>query len=56
MATPTSPLRPYRFLIMVGGIVLVTATLYWAQKVLIPVALAVFLTFLLAPLVSYLPR
>jgi len=41
MAAPFSPLRPYRFLIMLGGIVLATATLYWAQKILIPLALAV---------------
>ena len=56
MATTTSPLRPYRFLIMVGGIVLVTATLYWAQKVLIPLALAVLLTFILNPVVTVVQR
>ena len=43
MAVPTSPLRPYHPLIMLGGIVLATATLYWAQKILIPLALAVLL-------------
>lgn len=36
--------------------VVVVCCLYWAQRVLIPVALAVFLTFLLAPLVSFLQR
>jgi predicted PurR-regulated permease PerM len=36
--------------------VVVVSCLYWAQKVFIPVALAVFLTFLLAPLVSALQR
>ncbi len=36
--------------------VVVVSCLYWAQRVLIPVALAVFLTFLLAPLVSFLQR
>ena len=36
--------------------VVVISCLYWAQTVLIPVALAVFLTFLLAPLVSFLQR
>ncbi|HZY89370.1 MAG TPA: AI-2E family transporter, partial [Gemmataceae bacterium] len=36
--------------------VVVISCLYWAQKVFIPVALAVFLTFLLAPLVGYLQR
>src|SRR5579859_1666431 len=53
MAAP-SLLRPYRFLISLGGIVLVTATLYWAQKVLIPLALAVLLTFILSPVVAVL--
>ena len=36
--------------------VVVVSCLYWAQRVFIPVALAVFLTFLLAPLVSFLQR
>jgi predicted PurR-regulated permease PerM len=36
--------------------VVVIGFLYWAQAVLIPVALAVFLTFLLAPFVSLLQR
>ena len=39
----------------VVGVVVVTC-LYWAQTVFIPVALAVFLTFLLAPLVTALQR
>jgi predicted PurR-regulated permease PerM len=39
----------------VVGVVVITC-LYWAQTVLVPVALAVFLTFLLAPLVSFLHR
>ena len=34
--------------------VVVIGTLYWAQSVFIPVALAAFLTFLLSPLVSWL--
>ena len=34
--------------------VVVVSRLYWAQTVFIPVALAVFLTFLLAPLVTAL--
>src|SRR4029077_4834610 len=54
MAAPSSPLRPYRSLIMLGGIVLTTATLYWAQKILIPLALAVLLTFILSPAVAFL--
>ena len=36
--------------------VVVVSCLYWAQTVFIPVALAVFLTFLLAPLVTILQR
>jgi predicted PurR-regulated permease PerM len=36
--------------------VLVVACLYWAQDVLIPVAIAVLFTFLLAPLVTTLQR
>jgi len=36
--------------------VVVISFLFWARVVLIPVALAVFLTFLLAPLVSSLQR
>lgn len=43
-------------LIVLGGLVLVIACLYWAQAVLIPVALAILLTFLLGPLVSALQR
>jgi predicted PurR-regulated permease PerM len=39
----------------VVGVVVVTC-LYWAQTVFIPVAAAVFLTFLLAPLVTALQR
>jgi len=35
---------------------IVVSCLYWAQKIFIPVALAVFLTFLLAPLVTILQR
>jgi predicted PurR-regulated permease PerM len=48
-----------RALIVLSGTVIgvvVVACLYWAQTVLIPVALAVFLTFLLTPLVSFLQR
>jgi len=38
------------------GLLLVTAFLYWAQKVLIPVALAVLLAFILGPLVNLVQR
>ena len=42
------------FLSVLGSIVLVVASLYWAQAVLIPVALAILLTFLLNPIVAIL--
>jgi predicted PurR-regulated permease PerM len=54
-ATP----RWQRALIVLTGTivgVVVISCLYWAQTVLVPVALAVFLTFLLTPLVSILQR
>jgi predicted PurR-regulated permease PerM len=41
---------------MLGGIVLATATLYWAQKILIPLALAVLLAFVLHPVVAIVQR
>jgi predicted PurR-regulated permease PerM len=56
MAAPSSPLRPYHALIMLGGFVLVTATLYWAQKILILLALAALLAFALSPLVAVVQR
>ena len=45
-------------LILTGTVVgvVVVACLYWAQTVFIPVALAVFLSFLLAPLITSLHR
>src|ERR1700693_6010257 len=39
-----------------GTIALVVAGLYWLQAVLIPIALAVLLTFLLSPVVGALQR
>jgi predicted PurR-regulated permease PerM len=41
---------------MLGGIVLTTATLYWAQKILVPLTLAVLLAFVLNPLVVMVQR
>jgi predicted PurR-regulated permease PerM len=49
MAVTSSPAASYRPLIILGGIVLVTASLYLAQKVLIPLALAGLLAFILIP-------
>jgi len=49
-------LRPLRPLIILGAVVLVTASLSWASEVLIPIALATLLTFLLNPLANALQR
>jgi predicted PurR-regulated permease PerM len=38
------------------SVVLVIASLYWAKAVLIPLALALMLTFLLQPIVAALHR
>jgi predicted PurR-regulated permease PerM len=42
--------------VTLGAVVLTVACLYWGQAFLIPVALAVLLTYLLSPLVSLLER
>ena len=39
-----------------AGCVLVVAVLYWAQAVLVPIALAILLTFVLTPPVTWLQR
>lgn len=39
-----------------AGFVLVVAVLYWAQAVLVPVALALLITFVLSPLTVFLQR
>ena len=56
-----SPIIPYwqrAHIILTSAVVgtIVVGFLYWAQKIFIPVAVAVFLTFLLAPLVTILQR
>jgi len=43
-------------LVMVGTLLLIVASLYWARAVLMPVALALLLTFLLSPIDSALQR
>ena len=43
-------------LIAFGNIVLIIASLYWAQTFLIPIALSIMLTFLLSPVASALER
>jgi predicted PurR-regulated permease PerM len=46
---------PYPLYVL-SGLVLIIACLYWAKAVLLPVALAILLTFLLNPVVSALQR
>jgi predicted PurR-regulated permease PerM len=48
--------RNVHSIILLGTAVLVVAILYWLQAVLIPVALATLLTFLLTPVVGALHR
>jgi predicted PurR-regulated permease PerM len=49
------PSKPPLF-IFLATLALVLALLYWAQSVLIPLALSLLLTFLLAPVVDWLER
>lgn len=59
MAKVSANLGWQRALVVLTGTVVgvvVVSCLYWAQTVLVPVALAVFLSFLLAPLVTRLQR
>jgi predicted PurR-regulated permease PerM len=46
-------LRPW---IVFAGCVLVVAVLYWTQAVLVPIAIAILVTFLLTPVVTRLER
>jgi predicted PurR-regulated permease PerM len=45
---------PYRPLVALAGVILTCAALYWAQKILIPIALAILLAFVLSPAVHAL--
>jgi predicted PurR-regulated permease PerM len=49
----TRTLKPW---VIFAGCVLIIGVLYWAQAVVVPVALAVLLTFVLTPPVSWLER
>ena len=49
-------LRPLRPLIIAGAVVMVAASLAWARDVLIPIALAMLLTFVLSPVTNALQR
>ena len=56
MATHDDTLSSLKPWIAFAGAVLVIAILYWAQAVLVPVALAILLSFVLAPPVTWLER
>lgn len=45
-----------RPLVVWAALVLITASLYWASAIMIPVVLAILVTFILAPLVAVLQR
>jgi predicted PurR-regulated permease PerM len=49
-------LMSFRTWVTFAGCVLVVAVLYWAQAVLVPVSLAVLITFVLTPPVLWLQR
>lgn len=53
MSEPLSSMKPW---ITFAGCVLVVGVLYWAQAVLVPLALAILLTFVLTPPVTWLQR
>ena len=53
MDDASNRLKPW---ITFAGCVLVIAVLYWAQAVLVPIALAILLTFVLTPPVTWLER
>ncbi|MEO6066198.1 MAG: AI-2E family transporter, partial [Lysobacterales bacterium] len=59
MPRPTAPLATPQWksaLPMLLSMALIIGFLYWARPVLIPVALAILITFLLAPVVTWLTR
>ena len=53
MDDTSQTLKPW---VTFAGCVLVVVVLYWAQAVLVPIALAILLTFVLTPPVSWLER
>src|SRR4051812_6946947 len=55
MARPVELSKSSRFVVL-ASVCVVVAALYFAREVLIPLALAILLTFLMAPLVSRLER
>jgi predicted PurR-regulated permease PerM len=55
VARPVANTR-WTFLYMLEAAALVVAILYWAQRIIIPLALAVLLTFILSPIVARAQR
>lgn len=53
MDDASETLKPW---VTFAGCVLVVVVLYWAQAVLVPIALAILLTFVLTPPVTWLER
>src|SRR5688572_18587643 len=53
MGDASNSLKPW---ITFAGVVLVIVVLYWAQAVFVPIALAILLSFVLAPPVNWLER
>jgi predicted PurR-regulated permease PerM len=47
---------PTRSIVVLGGLILITAFLYWARAVLVPFALATLFAFVLAPAVNVVQR
>ena len=56
MAADPSPPRGMRPFLIFGTLVVVTAGLYFARAILIPIVLGILLTFILTPLVLFLQR
>jgi len=56
VATGSAASSPQRPFLILGTLVLVVAILYWAHQVLIPLALAILLTFILTPAVLFFQR
>jgi predicted PurR-regulated permease PerM len=56
MTETSSAPSALRSFVTLATLAIVTAALYWAQKVLVPVALAILLAFLLTPVVAWLQR
>ena len=49
-------LKSFKLFTVFAGFVLVVVVMYWAQAILVPIALALLLTFLLTPLAAGLQR